>query len=316
MPHLIIAGAAGTTQRRLVSETVRREREIGYPLAARREGGDWRELLSAENCGGLFDARRLVLVEEAQQLGKFPIELESLLENASSATHLLLVYDEDPKAVFPKETHSRITWLKGEEIPRFGAARRRWAEERASEMGVVLSEDAMGLLLESVEDPEELVSELAKLAVAAAGRRVEVEEIRALCFDEGEKALLSLLDGLCEADRGKVTTVLPHVKRRELIPVLAALHNRFRLAFYRSVFKAPRLLKTVSEALKARPYQERQAAEATRHYSREKMALFLKQLCGINMGEKTGNRNGWIELELAILGLLADCKPAERKERR
>jgi DNA polymerase-3 subunit delta len=312
----MVAGAAGTAQRRLVSETVRREREAGYPLAARREGGEWKELLSAENCGGLFDTRRLVLVEEAQQLGKFPIGLESLLENPSSATHLLLVYDEDPKSVFPKEIHSRITWLRGEEIPRFGVARRRWAEERAAEMGVRLSVDAMGLLLESVEDPEELLSELEKLAVAADGRRIEVEEIRSLCFDEGEKALLSLLDGLCEAERGKVASALPHVKRRDLIPVIAALHNRFRLAFYRSVFKAPRLLKIAASALNARPYQERQAAEAAGHYGREKMALFLKQLCGINMGEKMGNRNGWIELELAILGLLASSRKVESDQRR
>jgi len=315
VPHLIVAGAAGTTQRRLVSETVSKEREKGYPLAARKEGGEWKDLLSAENCGGLFDSRRLVLVEEAQQLGKFPAGLESLLENPSSATHILLVYEEDPKAVFPKEIHPRITWLKGEDVPRFGMARRRWAEKRALEKGVRLSADALNLLLESVEDPEELVSELAKLATVADSRPIEAEEVRSLCFDEGEKALLSLLDGLCEADRRKVTAALPHVKRRDLIPVLAALHNRFRLAFYRSAFKTPRFQKTVGEALKARPYQERQAAEAARHHSREGMALFLKRLCGINMGEKTGNRNGWMELELAILDLLDSSGRSEREAR-
>jgi DNA polymerase III delta subunit len=312
VPHLMVASAAGTSQRRLVSETTRQELESGYSLATRREGGDWKELLSSENCGGLFETRRLVLVEEAHLLGKFPPGLESLLEGQESATHVLLVYEDDPKAAFPKEIFPRITWLRGEDLPRFGAAKQRWVEERAAKMGIKVSPEGMSLLLESVEDPEEIVSEMTKLALASKDGLIGVEAVRALCFDEGEKALLSLLDGLCEADIRKVTGALSHLRRREVIPVVAALHNRFRVAFYRSVFDAPRLVKAASEALKARPYQERQASEAVRHYDRKRLGEFLKQLCGVNIGEKSGNRTGWLDLELAILGLLGTAKAPRR----
>jgi len=308
VPHLMVASAAGTSQRRLVSETTKQELGKGYPLSVRREGGEWKDLLSSESGGGLFEARRLVLVEEAHLLGKFPPGLESLLEGAESATHVLLVYSDDPKSIFPKELFSRLTWLKGEEIPRFGAARQRWVENKARKLGVTISTEAMSLLLESVEDPEEILSELSKLCLALEDSRIEVEQVRALCFDEGEKALLSLLDGLCEADIPRVTGALPHVKRRELIPVVAALHNRFRLAMYRAAFKSPRAGKAVSEALKARPYQDRQAVEATRHYSRAAISAFVRDLCGVNIGEKSGNRSGWVDLELAILDLLASSK--------
>ncbi len=312
MPHLMVASAAGTSQRRLVSETTRQELEKGYALAAKREGGEWKDLLSSENCGGLFEARRLVLVEEAHLLGKFPPGLESMLEGQESATHVLLVYADDPKTVFPKEVLPRIRWLRGEELPRFGAAKQRWVEARAAKMGIGVSPEGMNLLVESVEDPEEIVSELSKLVLASKDGLIGVEEVRALCFDEGEKALLSLLDGLCEADIRKVAGALPHLKRREPIPVVAALHNRFRLAFYRSVFDSPRLAKSASEALKARPYQERQASEAARHYERKRLGEFMKQLCGVNIGEKSGNRSGWFDLELAILGLLGAAKATRR----
>lgn len=310
MPHLMVASAAGTSQRRLVSETTRQELGKGYPVSIRREGGEWKDILTSESGGGLFEARRLVLVEEAQLLGKFPPGLEPLLEGPESATHVLLVYADDPKGVFPKELSSRLTWLRGEEIPRFGVARQKWVENKARNLGVSISSEAMTLLLESVEDPEEILSELSKLSLASEGGLIGIEQVRTLCFDEGEKALLSLLDGLCEADIPRVTGALLQVKRRELIPVVAALHNRFRLALYRSAFKSPRAGKAVAEALKARPYQERQATEAARHYSRAAMGAFVRDLCGVNIGEKSGNRSGWLDLEMAILDLMSSGRAA------
>jgi len=127
----------------------------------------------------------------------------------------------------------------------------------------------MNLLLDTVEDPEEMLSELSKLKNFSWEGSIGVEDVRILCFDEGEKALLQLLDGLCEADRNKVIEAFKHVRRRELIPVVASLHNRFRLALYRSCLASSRCRKSAGEALKARPYQDRQAEQATRHYSRK-----------------------------------------------
>ncbi len=312
MPHLILASAAGNSQRRLVSETVKRESEKGYSLSVRREGGEWKDLLTSESAAGLFAERRLVLVEEAQSLGKFPQGLESLLEGPGALVHVLLVYPEEPRSVFGKDLYPRLTWLKAEEIPRFGSGKQRWAENEARKLGISISPDALALLLESVEDPWEVLSEMTKLSLAADDGRVELDLVRALCFDEGEKALLSLLDGLCEGDVRRVTAAMPHLRKRELIPLVAALHNRFRLAYYSCAFSSPKAGKGVAEILKARPYQERLATSAARRYGKEGLAAFVRNLCAVNIGEKNGNRNGWVELELSILALLASGKASNR----
>ena len=314
MPHLMIVSAAGTSQRRLVSDTVAREGKIGFSLSSRREGGEWNELLSSETGFGLFEAKRLVLVEEAHELGKFPLGMESLLEGSESWTHILLVYPEEPRSLFDKGIHQKLTWLKAEEIPRFGAARQRWLEAKARALGLSLSPEAMSLLLDTVEDPEEMLSELSKLKDFSRGGLIGVEDVRILCFDEGEKALLQLLDGLCEADRNKVIEAFRHVRRRELIPVVAALHNRFRLALYRSCLTSSRSRKSAGEALKARPYQDRQAEQATRHYSREALSALIRDLCAVNIGEKTGNRGGWVKLEMILLDFLASSRHRATKK--
>lgn len=314
MPHLMIVSAAGTSQRRLVSDTVASEGEMGYSLSSRREGGAWNDLLSSENGVGLFEPKRLVLVEEAQELGKFPLGMESLLEGPESCTHILLVYSDEPRSLFEKGIHARLAWLKGEDIPRFGTARQRWVESKAGGLGLSFSLEAMGLLLDTVEDPEEMLSELKKLKEFPRGNPIGIEDVRTLCFDEGEKALLQLLDGLCEADRNKVVESFRHVRRRDLIPVVAALHNRFRLALYRSCLTSSRSRKSAGEALKARPYQDRQAEQATRHYSREALSALIRDLCAVNIGEKTGNRGGWVKLEMILLDFLASSRHRATKK--
>jgi len=234
--------------------------------------------------------------------------METFLEGPESCTHILLVYSEESRSLFDKGVHSRLAWLKAEEIPRFGTARQRWVEAKAEGMGLSFSPEAMSLLLDTVEDPEEMLSELLKFKEFSPGGTIGVEDVRTLCFDEGEKALLQLLDGLCEADRSRVLEAFKHVRRRELIPVVAALHNRFRLALYRSCLTSSRSRKAASEALKARPYQDRQAEQASRHYSREALSALIRDLCAVNIGEKTGNRGGWVQLEMILLDFLASSR--------
>jgi len=40
------------------------------------------------------------------------------------------------------------------------------------------------------------------------------------------------------------------------------------------------------------------------------MAAFVRDLCGVNIGEKSGNRSGWFDLEMAILDLLSSGRTA------
>ena len=61
--------------------------------------------------------------------------------------------------------------------------------------------------------------------------------MRALSFDEGAKALLQFLDGLCQARHGEVVRSLRHLRSDPSpLRLLAALGNRLRPALYLACF--------------------------------------------------------------------------------
>ena len=61
--------------------------------------------------------------------------------------------------------------------------------------------------------------------------------MRALSFDEGAKALLQFLDGLCQACHGEVVRSLRHLRSDPSpLRLLAALGNRLRPALYLACF--------------------------------------------------------------------------------
>ena len=79
MPGLRLIVASGTGQRRLLEETTAELKKQGYETAARQEGGEWVPLLSENMSGGLFDEKRLVIVDSAALLGPMPESLGSMI---------------------------------------------------------------------------------------------------------------------------------------------------------------------------------------------------------------------------------------------
>jgi hypothetical protein len=71
MPSLLLISASGTAQRRLLEETVADFEKKGHVISGRQEGGEWSPLLSDNLSGGLFDEKRLIVVESASLLGPF-----------------------------------------------------------------------------------------------------------------------------------------------------------------------------------------------------------------------------------------------------
>lgn len=304
MPELRLIAATGTAQRRLLKETCGQLEQKGYVMSARQEGGEWQSLLADNLSGGLFDENRYVVVEEAENLGMLPEKLCSMIE-ADASVVILLVSAVEPSKIIPKEILKKCKILKPDVYPRWPNERQRWVENLARGMNINLAHDAAALMIELTEDPEEIRGQLRTLSGFKRDGQISVNDIRQFCLDDGNNNLLSLLDGICKGDYVTVLKTLASMQKDaqsgDLIKLTSALHNRFRLAMYSSVY--PRIAVDFKEALGARDYAWRLAQEAGRRFGARAMFRFVTGLLKLNAGEKSGNTNGWHELEFLVIEL-------------
>ena len=304
MPRIFVIGAAGTSQRRLLSETLRGLQAEGFSLAGRPEEAGWQELFSSLRTGGLFAAKRLFVVENALRLGPFPEELLPYVEGEGGESALVLVFDGDYRKNLGKELLGKAVVVKASAVPPWGPRRVAWVRGAARDEGVDLDGAAAALLAEWIDDAEEIRAQLPKLALAARGAPVHAGLVEALCLDEGGKSLLRLLDGLC---RGREVDVLAALRvlqeEPSILPVVTALHNRLRLALYQALLP-PGEARRILAALKARDYATRVAGEAARRYGPEALKKAVVGLIALNAGEKLGRGRGWNGLTLLLLELL------------
>ena len=110
MPALCLIVASGTSQRRLLEETVSEFRKKGYVLGSSQEGGEWSSVLSDNMSVGLFDEKKLVVVDSALLMGAMSEKLSPMIDTESSVI-ILLVYDSDPSKLIPKEVLKKCSAL-------------------------------------------------------------------------------------------------------------------------------------------------------------------------------------------------------------
>lgn len=303
MPSLSLIVASGASQRRVLDETVKSLGKKGYTLSGRQEGGEWVSLLSENMSGGLFDENRLVVVESAALLGVLPENLSSMVD-ADAPVVILLVYDAEPTKFISKEILKKCAVIRAEEFPRWPRERQAWVSDKARKMGLTMDYDAVALMVELLEDPEEIRSQLAALHLLKKNAPVKMADVQAFCLDDGSGNLLKLLDSLCGGNAVAALKSLREISAGgELFPTITALHNRTRMALYAAEY--PRDSERFSRALGARNYAWRQATGAARLFGALALASFVTGLIKINMEEKSGRGSGWYGLELLLLELLA-----------
>ena len=227
MPH-IIAIEYSEAQRRQLTEQLASLAKNGWPLSAKYEASTfetWQDMFSTIIQPGLFAQREAVVIDGAETLGSFPENLAGLLEDKDADCALILVFSTDPKTL--KSIASSITIIKPEaQVPPW--QRQKWLRDLAKSDGLKLSPDAAQLLADSIESQEELRGELAKLGLFAGKREITVEDVEALSFDEGGRAQLMFIDGLCDNKPHDVARAVKHLQGDSILPVLAAITNRLR----------------------------------------------------------------------------------------
>lgn len=306
MANLLVVNAAGSSQRRLLEETIREYEREGYVLAGSFEGKSWVELLADGRSGGLFEDRRIIVAESAETMGTLDAELVSLAEpSRKKDTLCILLYSEDPSRYLPKELLRKLEVRKAEKIPTWTDARVAWMRKQTSPSGARWTAEAMRLLAEWVEDPEELRKEMEKLEQAAGEAGVTEELVRKLCLDEGGKLLLKLLDGLCQGDIEDVLSSLSRMRdKEEPLRVISALHKRMRYSMYLARYGQQKGKNLVMN-MGAKPYQMKQANAAASRFSAEGLSRFVQDMVKAAFLAKTSSVDVWNRVEIAALRLLA-----------
>ncbi len=301
MPRLEAIAAPGASGRRLLEETLSALAARGYPHRRTFEGGEWKALLAEGKTGGLFDPLGTAVVESAEDLGPFPRELLPLLEDKDASEVILLVYAGDPGKLLSPEARKKIPVHRGEKIPFWADARKKWLLSFASSKGIRLEEEAAALLTDMIDDPEELRSEAEKLGSYASGCPVDGEMVRSLSFDEGRNSVLRFLDAFCTGHPAEVFSALEHLRKEpSVLPLLTALYNRLRPALYLSVF-GPKRGAWVQKTFEVRDYALRMSREAAAAYSPQALRNFALGLLALSWKEKTGAAEGWWGFETLLL---------------
>lgn len=306
MPDLRLVVASGTAQRRVLENTSGELEKHGYVLSGRQEGGDWVSLLSENMSGGLFEENRFIVIESAALLGPMPESLAPMVVPGASVV-ILLVYDADPGKLIPAPVLKKCAVIRAEPFPRWPNERQRWVSDLARKMNLQISRDAVSLIVELLEDPEEIRSQLVSLSLLQKDAPITKNDVQTLCLDDGNGNLLKLLDALCDGDGVAAVKTLRAMSGAaatgDLFPLMTALHNRMRLALYAAEY--PRDGAKFAQALSARDYAWRRAVGAARRYGVSALLSFVVGLVMLNVEEKSGRGAGWRSLELLVLDLLS-----------
>ncbi|MDR1471686.1 MAG: hypothetical protein LBS75_04105 [Synergistaceae bacterium] len=308
MPHIHLLTASGALQRQLIASVLEALTSRGYEDVRREESRDWGALLSENRSAGLFGDRSVVVVEEAERMGPMPSRLASMLEPDDAPVHVVLAFSKpEPQPAVPKEFLPLCTVSKA-------SAPSPWSRERddavraaAEKHAVTIGRDAVSLLKELYDDLAELRSEAEKIALVCEleGRRaVTVSDVEVYCMSDGSRGMLKLLDGICRGKSAESLASLEEMSGGELLPLVSALHNRARAAYYSAACpgEAPAFIR----ALGVRDYAARLAEGAARIYGKDKLRDFVVGLIRINANEKSGRGASWRDLCVLIIDLMGD----------
>ena len=314
----LIAVEGHESQRRKLKELLDGLYKKGYALAGKMEAppaGGWPEIIAASRSGGLFDDKRVTVIEAAEQFEPFPMPLAEFLGGEEADSVIITVFGAESKKVFAKEILKKITFIKADEsIPPW--KRKDWLSSLAREKSYKLDAAAAALLAESVESQEELRGELEKLAIYAAGKQITVETVRLLSFDEGGNALLRFLDGVCQGRISDVLNALRHLESDPSpLPLLTALYNRLRPALYMACF-SPKTEAHILAALGVKEYALRMSRNALSNFGKDGVKHFMLDLIRLSYLEKTSLAEGWFGFETALWRFMGgSAKRAEGKQR-
>jgi DNA polymerase-3 subunit delta len=267
------------------------------------------DAVAACNALGLFGGeQRLVIVEdvEAWKAADAKVVAEYLRDPAPE-TVLALVASE-----IRKESALAKACAKAGDVLVYDAPRKRdlpaWIASQFEQLGSSVDRDAARLLIEMVgENPDQLRSEIEKLATWAGDEAVSEADVRLLAAVSAETSVFELTDAWGRRDAGAalaaVESLLERSGTRELPRLVALLANHVgRVRVCQALAAEGVRARDAASRLKLHPYAAEKAFAHAANYEPEELADAVVRLAELDLALKGGSRlAGDLELERALV---------------
>jgi DNA polymerase III subunit delta len=309
--YLITGGDRPKIQRALRRLRDRVGEDAVELMTANDTGGD--EAVAACNSMGLLGGgRRLVIVEDVERWKAADVKvIAAYLESPAPDTVLALVAAE-----LKKDSALGKACAKAGDVLVYDVAKRRlpeWVKQQFAERNVEADVEAARLLVEIVgEDPEELASEVDKIATWAAGDPVGVPEIEQLAAGCAEIPGYDLTDAWGRRDlpgaRAACQTLLERsgdpVSRTvpQLIGLLVGHVSRVRDC--QLLAEEGLSAREAASRLKRHPFYVEKLYAQSRNYGRDELREAVVRLASLDHAVKGGSRLAVdLELERAVIDI-------------
>ena len=294
---------------RLALERLRGRFEEGAVevLAAGESSGE--DAAAACNALGLFGGEhRLVVVEEVDQWKAADAKaIAEYLKDPTPGTVLALVADE-----VKKESALAKACAKSGDVLVYDAPRKRdlpaWVAGQFEQLGANADRDACRLLVEMVgEDPDQLRSEIEKVATWSAGEPVAAEHVRELAAVSAETSVFELTDAWGRRDTAGALAAVESLLERsggKELPRLAALlaNHVVRVRSCQTLAAEGVRARDAAPRLKMHPFAAEKAFGHAANYTSAELAHAVTRLADLDLALKGGSRlSGELEFERAVV---------------
>jgi DNA polymerase III subunit delta len=289
-----------------------------------RIGEDAVELLSANDTGGddavaacnsmglLGGGRRLVIVEEVDRWKAADVKvIAAYLASPAPDTVLALVAGE-----LKKDSALGKACAKAGDVLVYDVAKRRlpeWVKQQFADRGVAVDAEAARILVEIVgEDPEELATEVDKIATWAAGEPVGVREIEQLAAGCAEIPGYDLTDAWGRRDLPGALAACQTLLERsgdpasrtvpQLIGLLVGHVKRVRDC--QLLAEEGLSAREAASRLKRHPFYVEKLYAQSRNYGTDELRGAVVRLASLDHAVKGGSRLAVdLELERALIDI-------------
>ncbi len=307
-PVYVISGS-DRPKIRLALERLRNRFEEGAVEVLAADDHPAEDAVAACNALGLFGGeRRLVIVEDVDSW-KAPEAkvVAEYLKNPAPETVLALVGSE-----LKKDSALAKACAKPGEVLVYDAPRKRdlpaWIAKQFEQHGTSADRDACRLLLAMVgEDPEQLRSEIEKLATWSGGEPVSEEDVRLLASLSADTSIFVLTDAWGRRDvaaaLASVEALLERSGPRELPRLVALLASHVgRVRACQALAAEGVAARDAASRLKVHPYAAEKAFGHAGNYAPDELAHAVVRLAELDLALKGGSRlTGELEFERALV---------------
>ena len=211
-----------------------------------------------------------------------------------------------------KNANPLLKQLSGAKVMSFpllkGDVLRQWIKKEASAQGAAMSPPAVDLLARLVGGNLWIMhNEINKLALFASGRRVEVEDIKAVVSSAQEANVFVMVDAIMEYKAGVAEKLLEQLLQQGASPayLLVMLSRQVRLVVRAKELRRQRKPDAEIQSrlgLKSE-FPLRKTLEQAQRYPLERLKSVYKRLLEADLSIKTGRYDGGLALNLLIADL-------------